>query len=94
MNTTEERAQQAEGMETLCAKRAVEIVKAAGGAITFDDYDAAYSKLLCAFVPFHWAIVGHELSREEQKKNQGVLSIRKAVELGLLTKTATGYALP
>ena len=83
-----------ENMEILCAKRAVEIVKTNGGAVTFEKYDEEYRKLPCAFVPFHWGIVGHAHGPSAQKKNQGVLSARKAVELGLLKHDAKGYALP
>lgn len=84
----------AEAMERLCAQRARDLVTAAGGSITFDEYDAAYAKQHAyAFVPFTWAIVGMDNGPSARKKNQGVLSAHKAVALGWIRMNAarTGY---
>ena len=76
--------------EERAAQEAVVIVKDAGGYISFDDYDAVYSKPdKFRFQPW---IVGWG-SMDSMINNNGVLSAFAAVDLGLLTKGKDGYRL-
>ena len=76
--------------EESCATIAHEVVIAAGGTITFEEYDKAMSARTY-FAPINW-IAGwgnHNVLRANNDK----MCAFKAVEMGLLVQTENGYLL-
>ena len=71
------------------AKLAAQVVADEGGFVTFAQYDLLMSGEVY-FTPLHW-IDGWELPSRQRKANHDKLAAFKAVELGLLEQTTTGY---
>lgn len=75
--------------EIAIAQIAAQAVERAGGSVTFDQYDALMVKETY-LIPIHW-IAGWDLPRRYRRANTDKLAAFKAVELGLLKQTETGY---
>jgi hypothetical protein len=78
-------------LEDTAVDVAVGVVRDAGGAISFDDYDSAMAQY-GYFVPINW-IAGWGLPPAQRKANTDKLAAFKACERGLLMQTSSGYAL-
>lgn len=73
-----------------CARTALKTVAAAGGCVTFDQYDTLMRSVVY-FVPITW-IAGWG-DPVLHKSNNDKLCAFAAVELGLLKQTDTGYTV-
>ena len=79
------------GQERNNALKAVEVIRRAGGRITFNEYDKAMAGIQY-FIPLSWCI-GWGLTPLARKANTDKLCVFKACQLGLIKQTAGGYIL-
>lgn len=76
-------------LEKYCAEIALEIVKSAGGSVTFEQYDDLMFKRQYPH-PINW-IDGWGLCKITRKKNNDKLCAFTAIKLGMLKRNNRGY---
>lgn len=76
--------------EKLCGHAAALVVQASGGSVTFDEYDELM-KSQYYLAPMNWCQGWGD--RTLLRSNQDKLCAFKAVQMGLIRQTETGYEL-
>ncbi len=68
--------------------KAFEVIKKAGGQVTFDEFDKLMSEVRYWY-PIHWGWAGAHMG----KPNGDKLCVFSACAMGLVKQTKTGYKL-